>query len=340
VWLEIILATPVPLQRGKCVLKANQSTMANDKTFIQVAEIWIPSRNRQQLEWSSGMYGPHTDFRDATETMTFQFDEGLPGKAWAQRHPVLFTDLQIPAFLRADAARNAGLRSAVAIPVFAGDFLLAVVVLFCSDDANHVGTMELWHNDAQTSSGLTLDEGYFGHMDAFEWISRRTEFRSGFGLPGLAWQTGKPVVMADLGHSQRFVRRADALRVGINKGLAIPFSLIPGHTYVLAFLSALGTPIARRFEIWEPDAHGSLTFAGGDCDCDPDFAQAYDGVAFASGVGPLGGTLRSGLPGLIKLSADDFTPLGAAASEAGLNAMLTLPTIENGRLTSVVAMYF
>lgn len=314
--------------------------MANDKTFIQVAEIWVPSRNRQTLEWNSGMYGPHTDFRNATENMAFHFDEGLPGKAWAQRHPVLFTDLQVPAFLRADAARKAGLRSGVAIPVFAGDFLLAVLVLFCSDDANHVGTMELWHNDAHTSAGLTLEEGYFGHMDAFEVISRRTEFRSGFGLPGLAWQTGKPVVMADLGHSQSFVRRADALRVGINKGLAIPFFLVPGHTYVLAFLSALGTPIARRFEIWEPDANGSLTFAGGDCDCDPDFARAYEGVVFSSGVGPLGTTLRSGLPCLFESLESDRTAVGESAQKAGLHVMLTLPTIENGRLTSVIAMYF
>ena len=145
--------------------------MAKDKTFIQVAEIWIPSRNRQRLEWNSGMYGPHTAFRSATESMAFDFDVGLPGKAWAQRHPVLFTDLQIPAFLRADAAREAGLRSGVAIPVFAGDFLLAVVVLFCGDDAEHVGTIELWHNDAQTSSGLTLAEGYFGQMDSLESVS-------------------------------------------------------------------------------------------------------------------------------------------------------------------------
>ena len=314
--------------------------MAKDMTFIQVAEIWIPSRDRQRLEWSSGMYGPHTAFRAATENMAFHFDEGLPGKAWAQRHPVLFSDLQIPTFLRAAAARGAGLRSGVAIPVFAGDFLLAVAVLFCGDDAEHVGTIELWHNDAQISSGLTLDDGYFGQMDSFELISRRTEFRQGFGLPGLAWQVGKPVVMADLGHSQRFVRRADALRVGINKGLAIPFFLVPGHTYVLAFLSALGTPIARRFEIWEPDANGGLVFTGGDCDCDPDFAQAYEGVVFPSGVGPLGASLRSGLPGLFESLENDRTALGESVQKAGLHAMLTLPTIQNGRLKAVIAMYF
>ena len=176
-------------------------------------------------------------------------------------------------------------------------------------------------------------------MDSFELISRRTEFRCGFGLPGLAWQVGKPVVMADLGHSQRFVRRADALRVGINKGLGIPFSHVPGHTYVLALLSALGTPIARRFEVWEPTPDG-MTFTGGDCDCNPDFARAYDGVILASGVGPIGATQRSGLPHLTESLANDTTPLGESARTAGLGAMMTLPLIEKGHLKAVVAMYF
>ena len=313
--------------------------MAKAKTFIQVAEIWIPSNDRQQLQWGGGLYGSHAAFRASSENLTFSFDEGLPGKAWAQRHPLVLTDLQTSYFLRAQAALGAGLRSGVAIPVFAGDFLLAVVALFCGDDADHVGTIELWHNDAATSAGLTLESGYFGQMDAFELISRRTEFRCGFGLPGLTWQLGKPMVMADLGHSQRFVRRADALRVGINKGLGIPFFGIPGHTYVLAFLSALGTPIARRFEVWEPVA-GGMAFTGGDCDSNPDFATDYNDVVLAPESGALGRIPRTGMPCLVESLADDSTPVGISARKAGLNSMLILPHIEDCHLKAVVAMYF
>lgn len=314
--------------------------MANARTFIQVAEIWIPSRDRRRLEWHAGLYGPHAEFRAVSESLVFAFDEGLPGKAWAQRHPVILTDLQSPYFRRTDAARRAGLSCGVAIPIFAGDFLLALVVLFCGDDAERVGTIELWHNETGVSSGLTLEEGYFGQMDSFELISRRTEFRSGFGLPGLTWQAGKPVVMADLGHSLRFVRRADALRMGINKGIGIPFFEVPNHSYVLAFLSALGTPIARRFEIWEPSADAGMRFTGGDCDCNPDFASAYDGVILPPGTGPIGSTQLTGLPCVIESLANDLTPVGESARKAGLDAMVTLPTIENGRLKAVVAMYF
>lgn len=314
--------------------------MANAKTFIQVAEIWIPSRDRRLLEWHGGLYGPHAAFRAVSERLVFGCDEGLPGKAWAQRHPVILTDLQAPSFRRADAARRAGLSCGVAVPIFAGDFLLAVVVFFCGDDAEHVGTIELWHNDAQVSTGLKLDEGYFGKLESFELISRSTEFRRGFGLPGLVWQAGKPVVMADLGHSHRFVRREDALRVGINKGLGIPFSDVQNHTYVLAFLSALGTPIARRFEIWEPTEGGGLRYVSGDCDRNPDFASAYDGVILPPGAGPIGTTQLSGLPWVGESLANDFTPVGESARKAGLDAMVTLPAIENGHLRAIVAMYF
>ena len=35
--------------------------------------------------------------------MCFGYDEGLPGKAWAARHPILLKDLQQPYFRRAEA---------------------------------------------------------------------------------------------------------------------------------------------------------------------------------------------------------------------------------------------
>lgn len=314
--------------------------MANVKTLIQVVEVWTPSKDRRMLEWNGGLCGPHTAFQAASKSMVFGLDEGLPGRAWAQRHPVIMTDLQVPQFRRAEAAKRAGLSCGVAIPIFAGDFLLAVMVFFCGDDADHVGTIELWHNDAEQSSGLTLQDGYFGQLESFEFISRHTEFRPGFGLPGLVWQAGMPVVMADLGHSHRFVRREDALRAGINKGLGLPFSDIPKHTYVLAFLSALGTPIARRFEIWTPTEDGGTQFLAGDCDRNPDFAAAYQGLVLPLGAGPIGTTRLTGLPCLSGSLSDDATLPSESARQAGMESMATLPVIENGHLKAIVAMYF
>ena len=84
--------------------------------------------------------------------------------------------------------------------------------------------------------------------------SRRTTFRRGTGLPGMAWDSGLPVFMDDLGHGSRFLRADSALQVGINRGFALPCSSLGAGQYVMTFLSALATPLVRRFEIWLPDA--------------------------------------------------------------------------------------
>ena len=70
------------------------------------------------------------------------------------------------------------------MPVFAGEFLMAVVVFFCGDDEAHVGAIELWHNDPDKSYEMRLVDGYYGTADMFEFNSRHTRFPRGFGLPG------------------------------------------------------------------------------------------------------------------------------------------------------------
>ena len=109
------------------------------------------------------------------------------------------------------------------MPIFAGDFLTSVLVIFCGDDEAHAGAIELWHNDPAASSDMTLDDGYYGTTaDTFEFMSRRTSFRRGNGLPGIAWESGLPVFFEDLGKSARFLRADTAQKVGINRGFAIP----------------------------------------------------------------------------------------------------------------------
>lgn len=311
------------------------------KTFIQVTEVWTPSKDRSLLEFHSGLYGPHKAFRAQSERMCFGYDEGLPGKAWAARHPIILKDLTNSYFLRGEAARQAGLTCGVALPIFAGDYLTAVLVFFCGDDTNHIGAIELWHNDPARETDMGLVDGYFGEAESFAWISQRTRFQPGFGLPGLVWQSGMPEVMADLGMSHRFVRRDDARRVGINKGLGLPVNYAPGQNYVMTFLSALGTPIARRFEVWTPTPErDALVFQSGDCDQKPDFATAYATTRLAMGVSPVGKAWLTAVPVVSEHLADDPSPIGAAAREAGLGALVAIPVLEAGAVKAVVCMYF
>lgn len=310
-------------------------------TFIQVTEIWTPSEDRSLLEFRAGLYGPHKAFGGLTRMMCFGYDEGLPGKAWAARHPIILQDLDSSYFRRGAEARKAGLTCGVAMPIFAGDELTAVLVFFCGDDEDHVGAIELWHNDPATESDMGLADGYYGRAESFALISRRTRFQLGLGLPGIVWQSGMPEVMTDLGLSHRFLRRDEARRVGINKGLALPYPYEPGHNYVMTFLSALGTPIARRFEIWATTAGGdALVFQNGDCDRNPDFAAAYGGVRIAMGDGPVGEALRTRTPVLTEFQANDTSPIAAPAREAGLESLVAIPVLESGRVKAVVCMYF
>jgi len=311
------------------------------KTFIRVTEVWVPSKNRTQLEFSDGLYGPLQNFREASERMRFSYDEGLPGKAWAARHPIILKNFENSYFLRTEAASQAGLTCGVALPIFAGDFLLAVLVFFCGDDEEHVGAIELWGANPAEPYELGLVDGYFGTAEYFAMFSQTMKFRQGFGLPGLVWQTGMPLIMKDLGRSHVFLRRESAVKAGINKGLGIPCSPDPCQMYVMTFLSALGTPIARRFEIWRPNENGNgLTFHSGDCDQNPNLAIDYEFASFARGEGVVGKVWLTGTPTVKESLATDSTVIGDSARAAGLDAIVATPVIERGRLKAVIAWYF
>ena len=109
------------------------------KTFIRVVELWVPDRTRTRLEYGGGLCSnEYSEFRALSEDTLFAYNEGLPGKAWASGHPIILTEFSGTYFKRKDEAKEAGLTCGVALPVFAGEFLMAVMVLFCGDDEKHV----------------------------------------------------------------------------------------------------------------------------------------------------------------------------------------------------------
>jgi hypothetical protein len=311
------------------------------RTFIRIAEIWVPTTDRMQLEFGGGLYGPLDEFRATSQGIRFGFDEGLPGRAWAAGHPVLMTDFENSHFKRDAAAKAAGLTCGVALPVFAGDFLMAVVVLFCGGGDAHIGAIELWHSDLVASYDLKLADGYFGAADTFEFNARHTKFPRGYGLPGRAWKANMPSIAKDLLDSKAFLRSQQAVEIGINRGLGIPYLHAPGHSWVVTFLSALDTPIARRLEIWVPNqARDALIFHSGDCDQNTQLAADYQNVGIGKQDGIIGRTWFTGVPTVLDRSADDPSPIGGSAAAAGMDAMLAMPFIHAGESKAVIAWYF
>ena len=173
------------------------------RTFVEVAEVWVPEDGRLVL--SSGAYGPHQDFGFASVNTQFAKGEGLPGRAWAEARPILLTDLDDPGFVRGRTAKAAGLSVGVALPIFAGAELKAVMVLFCGG-VGTFGAIEVW---AEDKGELALSGGFYGDAAAFEDVSRATRFKRGHGLPGGVWASMTPILMRDLGRAGGFVR-ADA----------------------------------------------------------------------------------------------------------------------------------
>ena len=294
----------------------------SQNTFIRVIEYWVPSADGHLLEFGGGLFGTAKRFAAISRPMCFGRGEGLPGQVWDSGRPIVLKELDGNYFRRADSARAEGLTCGIAMPIFTLDKLSAVVVIFCGDDHAHAGAIELWANDPKESRDMALVDGYYGTTgDTFEFISRSTSFRIGYGLPGMAWKRRAPVFLADLGKGSGFIRADSAVKVGINRGFSLPCSTIDGTNYVLAFLSALATPIARRVEIWEPDeARAQLLRTYGFSHTDGELAETPT-IAIGEAGGPVGQAFHRGVPSVAE-------------------PMIAIPVAPGGVATAVIALHF
>ncbi len=300
------------------------------KTFIEVTEVWVPEG--EKLVLAEGNYGALDGFEEASRRESFARDEGLPGKAWAEARPVVLKQFDGSYFKRTEAAKAAGLTSAVAIPVFDGDTLKAVLVVLCGDDSERTGAIEVW---AETDGLLMLDDGYYGAAKHFEWVSQHTHFPAGQGLPGGVWSSKTPILMRDLGSGYRFIRADSAGKAGLTTGLGLPVPVPGKRGYILTLLSARGTPIARRFEIW--DARSAKVGKAND-------AILIDGICAREGAlwdednprrvtawqGAIGRVLGTGIP---------LVEGGKPGLAAGYDSMVALPIHQGGELSHIVAWY-
>ncbi|MGZ4955251.1 MAG: GAF domain-containing protein, partial [Methylobacter sp.] len=235
---------------------------------------------------------------------------------------------------RTKSAKKAGLTCGIAIPVFSGEFIMAVVVFLCGDDQHHAGAIEVWNNSLENNAELALIDGYYGTLDDFENISRTMSFIKGSGLPGQVWETGMPVLIEDLGQASAFIRSPDARKAGITTALGIPVSVVANQVYIMTFLSAKATPIARRIQIWVPDESGQrLVCQSGYSKQNDELAEIFEAVSVRKGEGILGRVWLTGVPAISNNSEDGLV-------EGRLSSMLAMPVINEGKLKAVVTFLF
>jgi len=87
-------------------------------------------------------------FRKASETLTFAPGAGLPGRVWLTKQPEKIkigephlSEFSETAFLRTLLAAECGFRDSLAIPITAGDTVLAVLVFFMCESSEIAGAL-------------------------------------------------------------------------------------------------------------------------------------------------------------------------------------------------------
>ena len=149
-----------------------------------------------------------------------------------------------------------------------------------------------------------------------------------------------PIVVKNLQNSKLFLRWEEAIEIGVNCGVGIPYKTANDLTWVVTFLSAQSTPIARRFEIWVPNAaRDALVFHSGDCDKDMDLNVLFAAKPIKRGEGSIGGAWATGMPAINNSLRDDQSASAIAAREIKLNQIVVLPMIDGAKLTAVLAWY-
>ncbi|AOW14394.1 hypothetical protein LPB72_03345 [Hydrogenophaga crassostreae] len=316
------------------------------KSFIRIAEVWKPAADGKRLVLSSGLFPEVPAFEAITREMVFARGEGLPGRAWEAGHPLMLNELVGSYFKRAAAARAIDLTCAVACPLFQGHELRCVVVFLMGGAPSSVGSVELWRNDSRLPADMHLVTGYFGSSPqaaALEALTLNGWLSRGTGAPGLAWQQQEAVCIPDIATSKHFLRKDEALALGIGRALAIPLNVTASSSWVLALLSAASAPIALRVEIWRASESrpGNLSRTAGFCERLGPLPAGERQSHAVEALGPIGTAWRTGLAQadnqLAALAANTRQPALATANASGL---IALPVLSDDAVTEVVALYF
>jgi len=153
-----------------------------------------------------------------------------------------------------------------------------------------IKVIELWV-PAPDGSMLEFGGGLFGSAANFEAISRSMCFGRGEGLPGRAWDEGRPIVLPRLEGSY-FQRKTAARAAGLTCGIALPVFVEGALTSVLVFFCGSDPDQAGAIELWRNDARVSsdMTLVDGHYSAGAAALSAISRDAFL----PRG----SGLPGL------------------------------------------
>ncbi|RZI85692.1 MAG: GAF domain-containing protein [Rubrivivax sp.] len=191
-----------------------------------------------------------------------------------------------------------------------------------------IRTAEIWV-PAQDDTLLEFAGGFFGAAKSFGAATRSLCFGRGEGLPGQAWEEGRPILLKDF-DSLHFHRTAAAKTAGLSCAVALPIFTVSSLKAVLVLFCGSDEARAGGIELWHnnPRITSDMTLVDG-------FYGTATSDAFAALSKDTFLPRGTGLPGLAwqRGAAVFMEDLGTAArflrgetaAQAGITRGLALP---------------
>lgn len=186
-------AAAIPVFSGATLKGVLVLFCGRDEAHVGALEIWRGQDALMSLD--AGFYGAAAAFAEVSRATSFQRGQGLPGGVWGAGAPILMRDLGSSAgFVRAAAARAAGLTTGLGLPVATPSGAPYVVTLLSGRATPIARRFELWDATparAGRPAAATLADGLCD-VEGPLWGAER-KLSAWQGPVGRALATGAPV---------------------------------------------------------------------------------------------------------------------------------------------------
>lgn len=214
------VALALPFFAGSTLLAVSVLWCKRAPGGADCVEIWEPNALRE-LAHAGGFYGEFGAFERLSRVMRFQSGSGLPGLSWQDKMPRITPELSgSSSFLRAAAARELGIRSALSLPLFRSGALNAVALFLSAGVPPLARAIEIWMADAQQHLHISQSL-YDPTLAEFERDNRCVEFQPGHGLVGRVFDTGLPLAL-ERKPGEPFSGHVGTTEAGLNLALGLP----------------------------------------------------------------------------------------------------------------------
>lgn len=185
---------------------------------------------------------------------------------------------------------------------------------------------------------LRYHSGAYGRHSEFARVSAIKTFRSGEGLPGAVWKSGRPAIWEELG--PHFVRSEIARAAGIEAAVGFPIFREDELVAVVVLLCGRRDQTTGCIEVWDlNEAQGVMEHAAGYYGNCRRFGEISRLLQFQSGSGLPGLAWERGIPQLVQNEADTGTFVRASlARECKIESGIAIPIFRGGALAHVLVL--